>query len=302
VVLAYQEIGYVCLEALLAAGADVALVLTHPDDPDEEVWFRSVAGLASGRGIEVLFPDDPGRPEVLDRVATAGPDFIFSFYYRYMLPAAFLDLARRGAFNLHGSLLPRYRGRAPVNWALIHGETETGLTLHRMTPRPDDGPIVAQVRVPIDETDTAADLYAKMVPAAAGLVAETWPRLADGTAEETPQDESRASYFGRRRPEDGRIDWQWDARRVYNLIRAVTHPYPGAFTYHGGRKLIVWAAGYQIDAAGTAPPGTVLGNEPRGLAVAAGRGRVFIESAAFEGQAERPGHLLDLNAGDQLGP
>ncbi|MBU2551009.1 MAG: bifunctional UDP-glucuronic acid oxidase/UDP-4-amino-4-deoxy-L-arabinose formyltransferase, partial [Proteobacteria bacterium] len=198
VVLAYQEIGYVCLEALLQAGARVVAVLTHEDDPGEEVWFRSVAGLAGVRGLPVFTPSDPNAPEVLDRVRALEPDFIFSFYYRNLLGRPFLNLARRGAYNLHGSLLPKYRGRAPINWVLVQGESETGLTLHRMVERPDAGDVAARVRVPIAESDTVADLYRKMTVAAAGLVAETWPDLAAGRIVEAPQDESRATYFGRR--------------------------------------------------------------------------------------------------------
>jgi len=303
-VLAYQDIGYVGLEALLQAGAEVAAVFTHEDDPGEEVWFRSVAELARSRGLPVHTPEDPNRPEMTDLVRSLAPDFIFSFYYRHLLSGEFLAAARRGAYNLHGSLLPSYRGRAPINWVLVNGETETGLTLHRMTVRPDAGDIAAQVRVPIAEADTIRELYAKMTAAAARLITETWPELAAGRIEEVPQDESQASYFGRRRPEDGRIDWQAPAKKIYDLCRAVTHPYPGCFTFYQGKKLYIWSAGYDADPE-TRPPGTVLGPDgEKGLAVACGRGRLCVRSAQWAGREELAGPELvriELSVGARLG-
>lgn len=305
VVLAYQEIGYVCLEALLKTGAGVVGVLTHEDDPAEEIWFRSVAELARAHGLEVQKPGDPNAPEVVAWVRGLAPDFIFSFYYRHVLSAEFLGCAARGAYNLHGSLLPRYRGRAPVNWALVNGERQTGVTLHRMVPRPDAGPIVAQRAVEIAEEDTVREVYAKMTAAAAELVAETWPELAAGRIREVPQDESQATSFGRRRPEDGRIDWAAPAREIYNLVRAVTHPYPGAFTHLDGRRLYVWSAAYDESFSPEAAPGQILGLErDKGLAVACGRGVLYLRAAQWEDEEERSGSALAelaLPAGRRLG-
>ena len=304
VVFAYQDIGYVCLEALLEAGAEVALVVTHEDDPGEEVWFRSVAKLAAGQGIPVHTPADPDTAETERLVTEARPDFIFSFYYRYLLGENLLAAASKGAYNLHGSLLPRYRGRAPVNWVLVNGETETGVTLHRMVKKPDAGAIMGQRAVPVAETDTVVELYRKMTAAAAGLVAEVWPELAAGRAREIPQDESRASYFGGRRPEDGRIDWGRPAKNVYDLVRAVTHPYPGAFTFWNGRKIFVWSASYEAEGCAGDSPGRVVGlDQGRGLGVQAGSGLVWITRANLEGGPELTGaELAGLGpaAGDRL--
>jgi methionyl-tRNA formyltransferase len=139
VVFAYHDVGARCLGVLVEAGVDVRLVVTHEDDPGENVFFASVAGLARARGIEVATPADANEPAFVERVARLSPDFLFSFYYRRMLSPALLATARRGAYNMHGSLLPKYRGRVPVNWAVINGETETGATLHYMTEKPDAG-------------------------------------------------------------------------------------------------------------------------------------------------------------------
>ena len=274
VVFAYSDVGYVCLDLLLGLGADVAAVFTHDDDPNEEVWFRSVRRLAEQHKLPVFSPQRFDQGDWLERLRAWDPDFLFSFYYRRMLPTAVLDTARRGAFNLHGSLLPRYRGRCPVNWVIINGERETGVTLHCMVAKADAGDIVAQRRVPIADDDTAASLYGKQTSAAIELMRDIYPRLCAGTAPRIPQDVSQATYFGGRRPADGVVDWRRSARQVYDLVRAVTHPYPGAFTHWRGQQLLIWWA--QVDprdGGASAAPGTVVGIDD-GLVVQTGTGRL----------------------------
>src|SRR3989475_5822752 len=156
-----------------------------------------------------------------------------------MLGAALLAIPRRGAFNMHGSLLPKYRGRVPVNWAIIHGETETGATLHEMVEKPDAGRIVDQEAVAIVPDDLAVDVFGKVTEAAELVVRRSLPKLVDGSAVPRAQDLSKGSYFGGRRPEDGRIDWSAPAKRVHDLVRAVAPPYPGAFTEVEGKRLRV---------------------------------------------------------------
>ena len=228
VVFAYHDVGVRCLRVLLEAGVRVPLVVTHRDDPAERVFFGSVAELARSKGIETL--EDPEENLLERRIANLAPDFVFSFYYRRMLPPELLAAARRGAFNLHGSLLPKYRGRAPVNWAVLKGETETGATLHEMVAKPDAGRIVDQEPVPIGPDETAGEVMAKVAAAAERVLARSIGKLVAGTAQLKPQDLARGSYFGGRRPEDGRIDWSSSALEIHNLVRAVAPPYPGAFT------------------------------------------------------------------------
>lgn len=237
VVFAYHDVGVRCLATLIAHGVEVPLVVTHADDPAEAIWFDSVAGLARLHGIPVIAPADPNAPEITKRVRALRPDFLFSFYYRLLLKPELLAAAGRGAFNLHGSLLPKYRGRAPVNWAIIHGERETGATLHEMVAKPDAGRIVDQQAVPILPNDIAVDVFRKVTTAAERVLDRALPSLIAGNAELRPQDFSSGSYFGRRRPEDGRIDWTKDALSVHNLVRAVAPPYPGAFSLVAGRTL-----------------------------------------------------------------
>jgi methionyl-tRNA formyltransferase len=228
VVFAYHDVGARCLRVLVDQDVTVPLVVTHRDDPAENIWFASVADLARRHGIETLV--DPAPGQLLHALRAASPEFIFSFHYRRMLAAQLLAIARRGAFNMHGSLLPKYRGRAPVNWAVLKGESETGATLHEMVAKPDAGRIVDQERVPIGPDDLAIDVFRGVTDAAETVLKRSLPKLVAGTAGLRPQDLSRGSYFGARRPQDGRIDWSKSALEIHNLVRAVAPPYPGAFS------------------------------------------------------------------------
>jgi methionyl-tRNA formyltransferase len=237
VVFAHHNVGVRCLSVLLAGGVDVPLVVTHEDEPHEAHAFASVRKTAAMHGLEVAIPENPNTPEFVQRVAAVAPDFIFSFYYRQLLSAPLLRLAARGALNMHGSLLPRYRGRAPVNWTVILGETQTGASLHYMTERADDGDIVDQQAVPILPDDTAFDVFNKVTVAAEIVLWRTLPALLAGTAPRKAQDKAASTYFGRRRPEDGRIDWNADAKTVHDLVRGVAPPYPGAHTTVSGHTV-----------------------------------------------------------------
>ncbi len=193
VVFAYHDIGVRCLEALLELGLEISLVVTHTDQPSENIWFASVAAVARKNNIPVIAPEDPNTAEIIRQVAAAQPQFLFSFYYRTMLGAELLNIPPQGAFNMHGSLLPRYRGRVPVNWAIINGEHETGVSFHRMVARPDAGNLVAQQSVPILLNDTAHDIFRKLVCAcrtdhsARGSKIDRWQRTGKTSGLETRQ-------------------------------------------------------------------------------------------------------------------
>ncbi len=266
VVCAYHNVGYRCIEELLRQGAAIRLIFTHEDSATEQIWFSSVRELAARRGIPYL-TSSINEPENIERLRQLAPDFLLSFYYRNMIRPEVLELPTQGALNLHGSWLPSYRGRVPVNWAVINGETETGATLHYMVAKPDAGDIVDQEKVAIAFTDTAHDVFGKVTEAAVTVIRRAWPRLLDGTAARIPMDLKAGSYFGGRRPEDGRIDWNKSAVEIYNLIRGVTHPYPGAFTELNGEKIIIWSA-WPVE--GVAEPGLVVSTAP--LLVGTGRG------------------------------
>ncbi len=237
VVFAYSEVGLRCVRELLAQGVEIALLFTHADDPAESRWFGSVQQFAAAHGLTAVTPENPNSAEWIAAGAAAAPDFVFSFYYRHILAPAWLSVARRGALNMHGSLLPNYRGRAPVHWAIIRGEAATGASLHYMVEKPDAGALVDQQSVPILENDTALDVSVKVAAAAEDVLRRSLPKLIAGTAAALPLDLAQGSYFGRRGPDDGRIDWRCGARAIHDLVRAVAPPFPGAFTQVHGCRL-----------------------------------------------------------------
>ncbi|MDR2503078.1 MAG: bifunctional UDP-4-amino-4-deoxy-L-arabinose formyltransferase/UDP-glucuronic acid oxidase ArnA [Deltaproteobacteria bacterium] len=298
IVFAYNNIGRAGLETLLAAGVEVGAVFTHLDDPGENVWFTSVAEFAASRGLAVYAPEDVNHPLWVERIRALAPDALFSFYYRKLLREPLLSLAPLGAFNLHGSLLPRYRGRCPINWAIINGEKETGLTLHFMTSRPDAGDIVGQTRLPIDPLDTARSVSEKLTAAVPELLRPLLAPIAEGRPPRTPQDEGQATYFGGRTPEDGRMDWAGPAAGLENLVRALTRPWPGAFTHIGGRKVLVWEASARDGGQGE-KPGTVLSVDP--LDVAAGRGVLRLTLGQEEKSVSMGGPQLAQSLGIRPG-
>lgn len=283
VVCAYSEIGWACLDELLAIGADVRLVVTHRDAPGEAIWFGSVAERARAAGVPVIEPHDVNSPESVAAIAAVRPELLYSFYYRSMMRRSVLELPSAGALNLHGSLLPRYRGRAPVNWALLNGEGATGVTLHYMDEKPDHGDVVAQRRVAIARADSALTLTRKLAAESRGLLRAAHPLLAAGTAPRWPQDHSRSSYFGGRRPEDGAIDWRWPAERIRNLVRAVSEPWPGAFTSCDGERLLVWWA-ETVPAGPHAAPGEIELSPEGAPVVATGEGGLELVSVGFRGR------------------
>jgi methionyl-tRNA formyltransferase len=250
VVFAYSEVGLRCVRELLSQGMEIPLLFTHADDPGESQWFGSVRQLAEAQGLRVETPKNPNTPEWIAAGKAADPDFLFSFYYRYMLDEAWLRVPRRGALNMHGSLLPKYRGRAPVHWAILKGETETGASLHYMVEKPDAGALVDSQAVPILENETALDVSLKVAAAAEQVLRRSLPKLVDGSATARPLDLARGAYFGKRTPEDGRIDWRCPARAVHDLVRAVAPPFPGAFTEVNGCRLAILETRVDAQAAG----------------------------------------------------
>ena len=239
VVFAYHDVGVNCLKALIKAGIQIDLVLTHQDDPHENVWFASVAKLCEDQQISYLTPTAQELVGLVPKIQKLAPDYLFSFYYRHMIPAELLACAKIAALNMHGSLLPKYRGRAPVNWAILHGETKTGATLHVMEAKPDAGDIVGQSTVSINPDETATDVFGKVSKAAVDVINHVLPQLIQGQVPKKPNDLSKGSYFGGRKPEDGHIHWRQTAKQVHDLVRAVAPPYPGAFTENQGQKMIV---------------------------------------------------------------
>ncbi len=288
----YSEVGYACLEKLLERGANVVAVFTHRDDAAETEWFRSVGALAKKHGIPVYTPDSLKDPQWTTLVQDLKPDLLLSLYYRNMIPERIFSQAKLGAYNMHGSYLPRYRGRAPLNWAIIHGEDHTGVSLHVMEKSADTGDIVDQEKVTIGSRETAGDLTDRVREVAVRVLDRQLGALLAGTAPRTAQDHSKSTYFGKRTPADGLIDWEKTSLEIFNLVRAVTRPFPGAFAFApGGERLSVWWVEVIPSDVGV-PCGIVLQTAP--LRVKTKDGAVEIT----DGQWSSP-PVLDV--GDKLG-
>src|SRR6266487_1866839 len=283
----FDVMGRDCLAAAAEAGAEVAAVVTLPGpiDPNRsgQCSFDEIAAELGARLIETA---DVNSPETIAALREADPDLIFVVGWSQLVRDEFIGLPRHGAFGMHPTLLPRHRGRAAIPWAILSGLAKTGVTLFQIANgTADSGPVVGQVEVPIARDETATSLYEKVTAAHLDLVRQFVPKLLDGSAERTPQDTRRASAWPKRAPADGIIDWETRAPYLYDWVRAQTRPYPGAFTFLGDERLVVWRA-RPVDLDQEAPAGTVVGREGEAAVVACGEGGLVLEEV--EGAAEPP--------------
>ncbi|MBN6045950.1 bifunctional UDP-4-amino-4-deoxy-L-arabinose formyltransferase/UDP-glucuronic acid oxidase ArnA [Citrobacter sp. ku-bf4] len=301
VVFAYHDMGCLGVQAVLDAGYEIAAIFTHADNPGENAFFGSVSRLAADAGITVYAPDDVNHPIWAERISQLAPDVIFSFYYRHLLSETILELAPAGAFNLHGSLLPKYRGRAPLNWVLVNGESETGVTLHRMVKRADAGAIIEQQRVAISSDDTALTLHHKLCQTARRVLEQALPAIKRKETRDVAQNESEATYFGRRTPEDSFLTWNLPATTLHNMVRAVAAPWPGAFSYSGTQKFTLWSSRVHPQTH-TAQPGTVISVSP--LLIACSEGALEVVTGetgnGITVQGAQLAQILGLVAGSRL--
>ncbi|WP_457552965.1 formyltransferase, partial [Desulfobacula sp.] len=303
IVFAYHNIGCIGIRALLKNNFNIAAVFTHVDNPDENLWFESVASLCAEKNIPVYAPEDVNHPIWAEKIQDLAPDIIFSFYYRKLLGEKILAIPRQGCLNLHGSKLPAYRGRCPINWVLVNGETSTGISLHYMTSRPDAGDIVAQADIDISDNDTAYTLHKKSAKALPELMDNVLPLIQANTHPRIPQDTSLSSYFGGRGSRDGEINWKVTPSAVRNLVRAVTKPYPGAFSFAGNRKVLFWDVSVSEERF-DAEPGTIVSSCP--FVIACDKGAIQVNSGQLESGIHLTGDQLakDLNLipGMKFGP
>jgi methionyl-tRNA formyltransferase len=285
IVCAYSPVGREALAGLLEADIDVLALYTYAQGPDE-TWFEPPATLAREKGIPVRMEPSFNADAVYETIRQARPDFLFSFYFREMIQARFLEVPRLGAYNLHGSMLPKYRGRAPINWVLVKGETATGVTLHAMTPKPDDGDIVGQAELPMAWDETALSLTLKAAIAGRELIRTVVPKLVQGTAPRIVQKTLGAStYFGGRKPEDSRLDFTMSVGEAFNQIRAVADPWPNAFLRKGEDVLkVAWA----LPSAVACPCGCFRPT-PEGVLLGFADGALRVHALTWHGlRSERP--------------
>lgn len=270
--------GYRVLETLVDLGVELAAVFTFEPDPHER-WEHDVAQLARDAGLPLHIARRLEAGRHLDLFRSLAPQIGCVVGWRTIIPREFCDLPPKGLVGVHASLLPRYRGFAPINWAIIEGERRTGVTLFHLSDIVDGGDIIGQRVIDVLPEDTAGTVAERAAEEAVQLVRQYFPLLQDGCAPRVPQDHSRGFWRPRRRPEDGRIDWSWPAGRIYDWVRALTRPYPGAFTYLDREKLTIWRIDLaEREAAAGEPPGTIIGVGERGaLVVASGKGLLRVE-------------------------
>jgi methionyl-tRNA formyltransferase len=288
-----HTVGVRALEAI-SQMAEVAGVVAHPPDPEDGARYESVYQFAVARN----WPLVRGRAQDANTqafVEQSQPDLLWITDYRYLLSKSLISLARLGAVNLHPSLLPKYRGRASINWALLHGETTLGLTAHFVDEGMDSGDLIAQMEYPITEDQDVGDCLRILYPLYGQLTREVLGYFLSGRVPRTPQDHSKATVYPRRRPEDGAIDWTRPSRDIVNLVRAVAAPYPGAFTTLQGSKLMLWKA--QAASAAKVPSrcGEIVDIGREGIVVQCGDGTLLAT------RVDAPFHLSELQTGCRLG-
>jgi len=289
-----DTIGRDCLEAAASAGAEIVGIVTLPGpiDPNRsgQCSFHEVAARL---GAQLHETRDINAAETLDAVRALDPELVFVVGWSQLVKDPFIALAQEGVFGMHPTLLPRHRGRAPIPWAILSGLARTGVTLFEIVDATaDSGAIVDQAVVDIAPDETATTLFDRIAEAHVGLIRECVPMLLARTAPRRPQDPSRASSWPKRKPTDGIIDWETRAPYLYDWVRAQTRPYPGAFTYLGDEKVVVWSA-RPVELAETAPAGTIVAIRPEGPLVACGDGGLLLEEVET--------HASELAVGARLG-
>lgn len=294
--MSFDVVGRACLEAAAEAGANIAGVVTLPGPLDpERAGQCSFSEISERLGARLVESADVNAPETLAAVRELDPELAFVVGWSQLVGEDFIALAREGVFGVHPTLLPRHRGRAPIPWAILSGLARTGVTLFEIVDlTADSGPIVGQLDVPIEHDETATTLYDKVAAAHVELVRRFVPRLIERRAPRIPQDPTRASVWPKRRPADGIIDWETRAPYLYDWVRAQTRPYPGAFTYAGTTRVVVWRA-TPLDLDVSEPAGTVLERRAEGVLVACGEGGLLLEELEPDGIAEH------LRVGEVLG-
>ena len=279
----FDTMGRDCLEAAVGVGAEIVGVVTLPGpiDPNRsgQCAFDDVAARLGAALIETR---DVNALETLNAIRKLEPELAFVVGWSQLVHDPFIALAREGVFGMHPTLLPRHRGRAPIPWAILSGLARTGVTLFEIVDSTaDSGAIVGQVEVEIAPDETATSLFARLADAHVQLVRELVPQLLSRSAPRSRQDPSRASSWPKRVPADGIIDWETRAPYLYDWVRAQTRPYPGAFTYFGDDKVIVWEA-RPVELAAEAPAGTIVDVSADGPVVACGEGGLVLEEIQTE--------------------
>ncbi|MEW9667566.1 methionyl-tRNA formyltransferase [Ammoniphilus sp. 3BR4] len=294
-----------CLENLIRSGYNVMEVITQPDRPKgrkKELTPPPVKEAALKRNLPVFQPEKLRDPEAVQHLLSLKPDLIVTAAYGQILPKEIIDLPQWGCINVHASLLPKYRGGAPIHKAIVDGETESGVTIMYMVEKLDAGDILTQVRVPIEMEDTVGTLHDKLSAAGSDLLLDTIPRLVEGSIVPRKQEEELVTYAWNIRREDEKIDWNNPARAIYNQIRGL-NPWPVAYALLEEQVFkIWWAEIIEEDKTSAAPPGTIIKSDGEGIDVACGKGILRLKEVQPSGKRKMSASEYVRGIGQQLQP
>lgn len=273
VFISHNELGLACLEELIDLGADVKAIFTRPqtDEIADQVGFGDCA---TSHGITMHEVDSVNTETTAKRIAGYNPDLLFVIGWSRLVDSSILQLASLAALGMHPAPLPRGRGRAPIAWSLIKGLNQTALSFFHLVEEADAGPLVDQKPINISREDTAASLYQKIIAGGRSLINTNYPLFEQGTVPENPQDETQATWWPKRNPHHGLIDWNQSPTEIYNWIRGQSHPYPGAFSYLDDDKITIWEAQYPDQEVTHCQPGELLSCNAGGLRVGAWEGTI----------------------------
>lgn len=295
--------GYAILKKLIAAKANVAGILCLVEDPHEDQYHPKVTAIAHEHAIPLFYSTDVKSSDYAHVLQQIKPDIAFAIGWRYLITKAAYDIPPKGTLIMHDSLLPAYRGFAPMNWAIINGETQTGVTLFHIAEGVDCGPIVDQLATDITVQDTAKTVDEKIIKLYEDIIIKNLPLLAEGQIKATPQNEALATYTCKRTPEDGEINWQNTASQIYNLIRGLTHPFPGAYTTLRGRRIVIWEAELPVqqDTYVGQVAGRILGKRNGKIEVLTGNGVLRLGRMQFIHEEEKSAADISISVKDTFG-
>jgi methionyl-tRNA formyltransferase len=295
--------GYAVLKKLISANATICGILCLVEDPHEEQFHPKVSAIAKEQAIPLLYSTDIKPSEYQSVLEKFKPDIAFAIGWRYLISKAAYSVPPKGTLILHDALLPKYRGFAPMNWAIINGEKETGVTLFHIAEGIDSGPIVDQLATPISREDTANTVSERIISLYEEIIIKNLAGLENGSLQAVPQNEADATYTCKRTPGDGEINWQRSAVDIYNLIRGLTHPFPGAHTVLNGKKIIIWSAELPAiaDTYVGNIPGRVLGKRNGMIEVLTGEGVIRLKRLQYNDEDEKNAGDIAISVKDTFG-
>lgn len=295
--------GYAVLQKLTEVRANIVGILCLVEDPHEEQFHPRVTAIATEHNIPLFYSSDVKSSEYKNVISKIQPDIAFAIGWRYLITKEAYSLPPKGTLIIHDSLLPKYRGFAPMNWAIINGEKETGVTLFHIAEGVDCGPIVDQLSTPIYDNDTAKTVDERIIKLYEDIISKNLPALQAGTAKSTPQNDAIATYTCKRTPEDGEINWHYSAWQIHNLIRALTHPFPGAYTTLRGKKIIIWGSEVlpEQDKYVGNIPGRIIGRKDGAIEVLTGDGIIRLSQLQFIDEHEKGAQDIPISVKDTFG-